>query len=254
MKKNIEPNLKGRFGVKVGLAILVILFLGLLSFPVWGVPGDYVGTYSGDYSGDDNGIWIANVSGTTGYIRFITWSNRYKTVDGGEDNVGDNGEIVLTTDDGTDVTGDIDGGTFNVTGTWVNAAKNGNLSGTQQDPSQLDNYDGNYSGEFCGDSDGTWDITVETTGYVWGYFYPDGGGSEFVEGGVNASGEFILYADSEDAGVRGTIQSDGDITGYWRNETWGENGYISNKSTCGPLTSTLGGSGSSGCFISSLFN
>lgn len=252
MKRMTDAVSKRRFRVKAGLVVLVVLFLGFLSFPVWSAPGDYEGTYSGDYSGDDNGIWIAYIDGF-GNIQFITWSTSHKSVDGGKDVVGDNGEINLQTDDDTDVIGDIDA-VFDVDGDWDNpfSGDSGVFSGTQQDPTQVDDYANDYSGDFCGDADGTWEITVETTGYVSGYFYPDGGGDEFVEGGVNASGQFILYA-GDDAGVRGTIQSDGDITGYWRNEDNNESGYISNKSTCGPVTSAVGGSGG-GCFISTLFN
>ncbi|MBN1847246.1 MAG: hypothetical protein JW932_01535 [Deltaproteobacteria bacterium] len=248
-----DTNVKGQFRVKVGLTILMVLLLGLLSFPVWSLPGDYEGTYSGDYSGDDNGIWIAYVN-NSGYMRFITWSDDHKSVDGGQAFVVDNGEIDLETDDETDVIGDIDDNDFDVEGDWDNpSGDDGDFSGTQQDPGQVDDYADDYDEEFCGDADGTWEITVENTGYVSGHVYPSDGPDVFVEGGINEDGTFILYT-SDDAGIRGTIQSDGDVTGYWRNEEDAESGYISNKDTCGPITSELGDGGGGGCFISVLFD
>ena len=254
MKMMTNTNSSRNFGHGIGYIILMVVFLSILSFPAGSALAYYEGAYSGSYSGDDNGIWIAYIQTTpSNYIWFITWSTDNASVDGGEGNdVNDStGNIDLITYDGSAVTGYIDATTFDVAGTWSNSPDSGIFSGTRQDPTLVDDYQGNYSGKFCGDSSGTWDITVEVTGYIFGTATPSGGSTFPLEGGVNADGDFILYAYGEDGAIRGTIQSDGDVTGYWRNEYYDENGWISNKTTCGPITSALGGSGA-GCFISIL--
>lgn len=251
MKRMIDEDSKRWLGIKVGLVVLAVFCFGFFAFTAWGLPGDYEGSYSGTYSGDDNGIWIAYIT-NTGYMRFITWSNDYESVDGGEDFVGTNGEIDLFTDDGTSVTGDIDDVNFDIDGDWVNGADGGTISGTQQDAAQVAQYAGNYSGEFCGDDSGTWDFTVETTGYISGSV-DTSGGVIALEGGINEAGKFIVFAYGENAAVRGTISSSGNVTGYWRSEDDDANGWVSNTGTCGPTNDGGGtGGGGGGCFISIL--
>ena len=249
MKWMADVNSK-RLGIKTGYIVLMVLFLGIFSVTAWGAPGDYEGSYSGTYSGDDNGIFIAYVD-NTGFMRFITWSSDYETVDGGDQTVGTNGEIDLLTDDFTHVTGNI-ALVSGVSGIWVNAPDSGTFSGTEQNPTHVDDYAGSYSGEYCGDDSGTWDITVASTGYVSGSVDTSSGGIVSLEGGVNAVGDFIIFAYGDNAAVRGTISS-GNVTGYWRSEEDGLSGYISNTGTCGPITSALGDGGGGGCFISTLF-
>ena len=219
----------------------MILLISLFAASAWSAVADYEGAYSGAFSGDDNGIWIAIIN-SSGTVRFLTWSDVYDVVDGGEISIDGSGNIFGYTEvNYSRITASINSSGV-VSGTWYYDSDNtGTLFGQKE--SQVSQYSGTYSGNFSGDDSGTWSVTADSSGYISGIIHTSDGDVS-MEGGVNSEGKFIAY-DDIGAGIYGTI-SYGYVSGVWSNPYYGESGTFSGSIS---IEGVGGDSGAGGCFI-----
>lgn len=209
---------------------------------------DYAGLYSGTFSGGDSGIWISIIQ-SGGSAAFISWSYSLHQTDGTDGlSINDSGDISGWTENGAYLDIDVDSSSGTVTGTWAGGGNNGSLQGSQCDATALSALAGTYTGSISGDASGSFSVTAASSGYVSGSITVEGDTIP-VEGGFDCDGNIILDASGE-AGIKGTVFSNGSISGSWYSYDGYTGSFSGSSSGGGTSVDGDGGSGSGGpCFI-----
>lgn len=134
---------------KWSMYLLVSIFLGVSALAFAAVE-DYQGTYSGTYLGDDSGTWSSK-SDLLGNGFAFSMSDITDTPDVGLGTVDAFGNLVLTLEGGSTVSGVIDPA-GDVTGTWNNliTGQSGTFSGSRNVFSDIKALSGTYSGTYSG--------------------------------------------------------------------------------------------------------
>jgi hypothetical protein len=225
---------------------LILTFVSILSIPVLAAVEDYQGTYSGTYVGDDSGTWSSR-SDSLGNGFAFTISNITDTPDVGLGTVDATGNLVLTMDGGSTVSGAIDPA-GDITGTWNNliTGQSGTFSGSRNVFSDIQALSGTYNGTYSGTDSGTWSATINSQGDVSGsststvVTFQDSG-----SGIANSSGELVAEMIGGSI-LYGIIDSGNNtVQGVWYNPITGDGGTLTGSKVV--AGSSDGGGG--GCFI-----
>ena len=223
---------------------LFVLLIFCISSPALAAVEDYQGTYSGTYVGDDSGTWSSR-SDSLGNGFAFTISNITDTPDVGLGTVDAFGNLVLTMDGGSTVSGVIDPA-GDITGTWNNlTGQSGTFSGSRNVFSDIQALSGTYSGTYSGTDSGTWSATIDSQGDVSGsststvVIFQDSG-----SGIANSSGELVVEMIGGSI-LYGIIDSGNNtVQGVWYNPITVDGGTLTGSKV---VASSSDGGG--GCFI-----